>query len=726
MKIKRDQTRTSRTARLRPVLLAALSLWLSVALAPASFANATPQPGSSSSPTALWPKFSKPDKVYVADVGGLNDTDRLTATTLQGIYNGSGQSSRLYLSTGAQDDFWLTQLPAGVQVSHLQPGPSQSVLQMLLTRFGEVIKGAVITNPSNPDTINLATTMAGLDHAIVIDPSQQPLISDLGIKIMRNFDTADFDGVDPVKTYDWGIKHLLPRTTTRMLDVLRGTTPGGSRDYAVATGSFVFSLTSDDAGQKAVLTKILGHIAPNTPILGYVPDENPDVAYISSLGYFLNGSTNSSNLTVWAAMPSPDRLTQPSEPSPIAARPDTVYVAFLVSDGDNLDYMQGTMAKAWQDPDFGAVPEGWTDAPAAAEISPPLMQYYYDHLPENSELVAGPSGIGYATQLTGTNLTAFSRLTGQIMRRQDLHAVDTFERQDQLSQFAKVSGVTAIAAQNPLVAEQLGDTTAMGQASGYLKTAGALYNSISQQTATIKPGKPLFIEPLVDAWTLTPTDVLHIAQQLTLAGQKTGIHYVFTTPTELALTMKQYAAGRTAGLPTANQQSMTGEETLQKPIIDPPFPAIPANVTGPNLITNPSGASGTEGWSVDKLPWVTGQSTVSATSYQGQPAVHWATSGTNGPDWVHYYPLVTNGSAYRFDVDVAGSGQVFLDVYANDDWESLPVKLSSSFQHLTWTVTIPANAPGGQTGAAPQLQVRNSGAGPVSVYLRNARVVQVQ
>lgn len=706
------------------VVLTAAALCLAAVTGVAT-ASAKPRTASANLSTALWPKFSMPRTVYVANTQGLSAADLLTVTTLQGIYNGSEQPGRLYLTSGTQDEFWLSQLPAGVQVEPVAPAPSQSLVQTLLTRFGSAIRGAVVTNPSNPDTVNLATTMAGIDHAVVIDPNQQAMAEALGIKVIYSFDTADFDGVDPVKTYEWGVRHLLPQTSTRMLDVLRGTSPGGSRDYAVATGSFVFSLTSDNADQKAVFTEILAHVAPNTPILGYVPDENPDVAYLSSLGHFLNGSTNSSNLTVWAAMPSPQRLVQPSRPAPIAAEPNTVYVAFLVSDGDNIDYMQGTMAQEWQGPDFGAVPEGWTDAPPAAEIAPPLMEYYYAHLPKNSELVAGPSGIGYATQMTGSDLTEFARLTGQIMRAQDLHTVDTFERQDHLPQFARVSGITGIAAQNPLVEQQMGGATAMGQASGYVKTAAGLFSSISQQSATIKPGRPLFIEPLVDAWTLNPTDVLHIAQQLTLAGQKSGIHYVFTTPTELALTMKRYYAGSSAGLPSANQQSMTGEQTLEAPIIDPPFPSTPTTVTGPNLITNPSGASGTTGWSLDKLPWISGNSSVSATTYQGQPALHWTTSDNNGPDWVHYYPLVTNGQTYKFDVDVAGSGQVFMDVYANDDWETLPVELTSSFQHLTWTVTIPANAPGGQTGAAPQLQVRSSGAGPVSVYFKNASVAAV-
>lgn len=684
--------------------------------------TATSQPADAN---GLWTRFSTPKTVLVASTTGLSSADLLTVTTLQGLYNGAQKSSRLYLSANAQDDAWLTQLPADVQVQQVDPAPDQTLVQTLLARFRDAYRGAVVTNPTNPDTVNLATTLGGLDQLVVIDPDQQAMAEALGIPVSYSFDTADFDGNDPVKTYQWGVDNLLPRTSTTMLAALRGSTVGGSRDYAVATRAFVFNLTTDDADQKALLTTVLAHVGHNTPIIGYVPDENPDVAYLSSLGHFLNGSTNSSNLTVWAAMPTQTRWTQPSEAAPIAAKPNTVYVSFLESDGDNVDFMDATMVKEWQDANFGALPEGWTDAPAAADLAPSWLRYYYAHLPANSELVAGPSGVGYATQLTGADLSQFSKLTGQAMRQQDLHTVDSFERQDQLPAFAKDSGVTGIAATNPLVPEQMGATTAIGQASGYVQTAAGLYNSLSQQSATIQPGRPLFLEPLVDAWTLNPTDVLHVAQQLALAGQQAGIHYVFTTPTELAETVQRYQAGQRAGLPAANVQSMTGEQVLAKPIVGSPFPTIPTTVSGPNLVDNPSGADGTTGWTTDKLGWVGGTSTLSATTYQGGPALRWDNTGNSGPDWAHYYPPVTNGQTYRFDVDVAGTGQVFMDVYANADWQTLPVKLTSSFQHLTWTVTIPANAPGGRTGGAPQLQLRSSGAGPLSVYFTNASVTQV-
>jgi hypothetical protein len=90
---------------------------------------------------------------------------------------------------------------------------------------------------------------------------------------------------------------------------------------------------------------------------------------------------------------------------------------------------------------------------------------------------------------------------------------------------------------------------------------------------------------------------------------------------------------------------------------------------------------------------------------------------------VHTYPAVTDGDTYQFSVQVAGSGQVFLDTYTGaQDVQSPAINLSSAYRTLTWTATIPSDAPGGQTGNAPQLQVREIGLGPVTVHIRNATV----
>lgn len=710
---------STRPRRGRQFLLALSAVCVVLlAMVPRAGADAPSAPAGS----GLWPRFSAPRLVYVVDVQGMSSADLLTAITLEGIYNAQQRSSRLYLIQEPDDEMWLDQIPRPIRVVTLRPPDTGTVLEMLLRRFEPFVNGAIMTNPSNVDTANLATTMAGLDRAIVVSPSQQAMIDALGINVRFSFNTAEFTADNAVQTYQWGVQHLLAQSSNRLLVMLPGNDPYHIRDYAAATGAFMFYLTSTDAAQAPVMNTIIAHTPANTPIMGYIPHEGPDVAGLSSLGHFLNASDFLNNESVWASMPSPSALHASTEPAPIRASGDTVYVAFEVSDGDNAQYMQHRMAHLWQDPNLGAVPEGWTVAPGAIEFDPPMLSYFTGRLPADSELVAGPSGIGYATQMSGSDLDRFASLSGKIMSRDDIHTVDDWEALGDLRPYAEASGLSSISVNAPLAPQQIGGTTAMGQTSGYISSAQQLFCTLLQQSASKQAGQPLFLEPLIDSWDLDPTDVLHVAQQLALAGKASGVHYVFTTPTELALTMRRYYAGQEAGLPTANAQSVTGEQALAKPIIDPPFPSGTVTITGPNLVTNPSGESGTDGWTLaggDRSV----DAALSATTYEGGPALHWTDTITTTQDWIHYYPAVENGQTYTFSVEVAGSGQVFMDVWTgNADLQTIPINLTSSYQRLTWTTTIPSDAPGGQTGQAPQLQVRESGAGPVSAYIRNASV----
>lgn len=664
--------------------------------------------------TELWPRFLTPNKVFVANVKGMSNGDLVTATTLQGIYNAKQEASRLYLSWRPEDGFWTTQIPQSIHVVDISPPDDETMLALLLKRFRSAVKGAIVTDPSNPDTVNLATTMAGLDRAIVINPSQKALAASLGIKILYNFDTSEFTNDDAVQTYQWGIHYLLPQTSTRILTWLPGT-HGGDRDYAVATRSFVFNLTAHASAEKKMIATILAHTADNTPVMGYVPNENQDVAFLSAHGHFLFASDNFSNGSVWASIPIPSSVQESTKPSPIRVQPNTVYVAFLVSDGDNSQYIEHRMTQVWHMSNLGAVPEGWTFAPGMLYFAPTMMRYFNNNLPRNSELDAGGSGIGYVSRMSGAPLSQFGKLTREIMQQEDMKSAYMIEPPTDLKAFAQSCGLPGIVERDPLSETKVGGTIAIGESSGYLKTAHTLFCSLHQQSNTKKIGKPLFLAPQVDAWTLTPTDVLHVAQQLTLAGQRAGYQYVFTTPTELALTMKRYYNNQESGLPLSNNQSMTGAQTLQEPIVGPHYRTQPVDVIGSNLVTNPNGASGTSGWS-----WKSGS--MKEAKYDGGPALHWTSSFRAGESWVQYNirtgPTLRKRHTYTFSVDVAGSGQVFEDIFAAGDSTTLPVNLTSTYQHLTWTLTVPENA------SSVSLQVRESGAGPVSVYIKNASIAE--
>jgi hypothetical protein len=683
-----------------------------------------------------WPKLAPFKTLTVADLTGGTTDEQLAATTLEGAYNQLQGANRLYVvqnpdnTTPPEDQSWLTEgvLPAGDSWSELPgqgSGPAGQ-LDAMLADYGHDIKGAILINPSDSDTINLATTMAGIDDAMVADPSQVPLLKQYGIPVLYSF--ADTTFASSTAAYQWEFTHLFARTNPRDLVMLNPGDYGVLRDYIIATKSFVFYLTTSDSSETPLLNKIIGSRPPGTPIMGYIPDEQPDVADLSSLGDFLNASDDMDNESDWTAVPGPPSLTQPS-PQPVRAGKNTIYVAFMVSDGDNAQFVEHHMFETWAfGTDMGAVPEGWTIAPGLVDYAPSLISWFYKNLPRNSELLAGPSGVGYATQMSGGNLRRFAQLSGAFLGRDTMSTVDFWENPSQIDAYAQASKVPSISVDAPLAYTQQGKTVVLGQTSGYVDPPSALLSTIEQDVLNQPGTSPDFLEPLVDAWNETPQDVLAVAQALASWGQSTGKKVVFTTPSELALTEHAYRNGSGSALPQLNAQAVSGASLLALP----PAGQLqgytpPAGVSGPNLVANPSGQDGTAGWSDTA-------GTLSAGTYQGSPDIAWSVSVGPGANpnpgdpgssnqWAHVYPAVTNGDTYRFTVQVAGSGQLFMDVYnGSTDSQTRAVRLSSSYQTLTWVATIPSGAPTGQTGSAPQLQVREIGLGPVRVHISGATV----
>jgi autotransporter-associated beta strand protein len=73
-----------------------------------------------------------------------------------------------------------------------------------------------------------------------------------------------------------------------------------------------------------------------------------------------------------------------------------VYVAFLLSDGDNLQFDQGDIYSIWKkDPARGTVPVGTSLSPVLQEINTPLLDWYYTNKTANDELVSGPCGFQF-------------------------------------------------------------------------------------------------------------------------------------------------------------------------------------------------------------------------------------------------------------------------------------------------------------------------------------------
>ncbi len=527
---------------------------------------------------SLWIKFSTPKYIDVVNISSCSPNEMLAAVTLQGAYNQLQTATRLYTIQPMQDSiFWLNAIPSNIDVRWLNSKSSNGGLEtlgLLLRQFGRYIKGAIIYDPKNLATIDVATTMAGIDDAMVISPSLKSYVESFGIKILANL--SDYHWKTGADAYEWAIQNLLSKTNSKMLIMVDPANPsypsenGYLKDYAVASKSFVFWFNPIQHPQ--LFSKILSHTPANTPIMGYIPDEGPDVAALSKLGHFLNASDYLSNESVWASMPSPKNLTQPI-PGAIKAEPKTVYLSFMVSDGDNSQYVQHRMMHNWQlnsqelNPFLGKVPMGWTMPPGMIDFAPTIMEYYYRNLPPTNEIDAGPCGVGYATAMEGNNLVQFAKISGEFMRRDDMPVAVYWGNESALDVYATSSNIQGIWwFANPGEYRLVNNTGIFGQTNGYISGIGSMFDTIKDQVQALKnTDKPIFLASYVDGWHLDPLSIYALALKLSYEGKQEGIKYVFVTPGVLFATMKAYHEGKEEGLPLYNSQAISGENLLSEP-----------------------------------------------------------------------------------------------------------------------------------------------------------------
>lgn len=508
------------------------------------------------------------------------------------------------------------------------------------------------------------------------------------------------------------LRNLIASTSTLVTNELSPSSPD-NRDYAVAAKLFTYYLGSDGADEKTLFGNVLNHAAANAPVIGWVKDERQDVSYLSGSGqsHFLVTTNDHKNGSVWASFAAPASLSQPA-PAGIKAANGTIYVAFGMSDGDNVSFMQNQIqSKFTLDQYLGAVPVGWTTNPSSFNFSPNLYSYFYKFLPQSNEMEAGPSGVGYELSETGTNMTTFATQSNQFMTALGMSSVNNWQYNlTDLTSFATTLNlpfvVSTVVSPTPTYTQltSTAGTVIDGQELFYNATPALNISAVQNYVnAHWVSTAPLFINALADNATLAPTDMLYIADQLELDPNKKG-EYVFLTPAEMGLTEANYYNSGSLSA-TSNVQAVSGTTLLA---------SYPVNhmQNGSGLMRARMGA----GWTLA----TTGNHEALVTSqmqYLGFVANLLSTSATTANSVIAQTtltPTIATGWNH-LSVNVAGTGTAKIGVYNGTAWTySSTVTLTAAYQTLQLESTVPAS--GGlfqvilpaQTGAAKVYFINNS------------------
>nr|WP_243864314.1 GxGYxYP domain-containing protein [Paenibacillus castaneae] len=263
----------------------------------------------------------------------------------------------------------------------------------LMEKYHAEIKGVVVYDPEVPDTYNLATTIAGLKNAVVASPSllekltgapyQLPVLEDLRGKFSTN-----------IEVYNHLYDKYWSKTTHRVLVGLTPDLKTNLREYAIGIQAAVVWLNPAVPEEEQLLNKFMKDMPYGSGLyLGWWPDEGIGVSKTSEFGLATVAADYSSNLSVLSG--TSRKITPPPKPPMKPPLENKVYVTYILSDGDNLQYMEGAFKEFWASPNRGEVPLGWTVSPLMADAMPGVLDYLNRTATENDVLVSGPTGMGY-------------------------------------------------------------------------------------------------------------------------------------------------------------------------------------------------------------------------------------------------------------------------------------------------------------------------------------------
>jgi hypothetical protein len=332
----------------------------------------------------------------------------LVLRTIQGIVNRTS-STKLYLlnlayTPGATyyeqnlEQWFLDDgiVPAGITrtTATLDNTKTYPALHYLLNTYGSLITGKVLISDitqnasgyyaGNDDQLFAAITACGQLDAIPTSVSLASYLASNGYSLTTR---EDITGLTGTAAWSWALANYFQPDTTRAFigrhhmgtdEELRPHYPVTQVEYFIATRAFVDTLDSNNATERSMLSQLYNatNYPLGTPSAGRTKeDRNPgDRGALGYPHFHLHGP----NFTVHSSLPSvPSSITSAPQPQ---ARPydnNDVFVAFYVTDGDNISF--SNYRHYWRfrnSPDKGTRPITFGISPILFDLNPELLKYY--------------------------------------------------------------------------------------------------------------------------------------------------------------------------------------------------------------------------------------------------------------------------------------------------------------------------------------------------------------
>lgn len=346
--------------------------------------------------------------VEVLAANELTDAELAFALSVQGVLNRKGHKVFIDIDS---------------YMAYLTEEYKYVSLWELTERYASEFDGAAVYDLNCNDVgINMAATISAAYDIVGAPRELDQKTAALGIK--RVCDLADITGSPAERqraVFD-AVYPKLKRTALIHQVVKAGNFHLRLRDFGIKNG-WACIYTSESEEDRDFRRYVLEKLDRNIPIYGWNDDEIAFIKDISVYGDYAvptDWSCNHSYFNAGGAI----RQKRKN----IAPRPNKHYVALVVSDGDNVQWLERDFAF---DGMFGQRQRSerdyklnWTFAPTLVRLCPAAAERIYGGA-KSDYFICGVSGIGYANCLSypRDRLDEFTAQTAQAMAESDLQAV---------------------------------------------------------------------------------------------------------------------------------------------------------------------------------------------------------------------------------------------------------------------------------------------------------------
>ena len=358
-----------------------------------------------------------PKKLYIISENDMTKAEQTMITTLQGIVS-SKSNEQIYILSDSEPDYklWLEDLKKNYNVKYkLIKDPWK-----LLKIFKSYVDGYILYTTFNPPSINNACSLASLKNSLAIDEAIEEKVKEQGLtKLVK--DCRDTDKYWAFNTlWNSGLNH------STVIEISPDK-PLALRDYAITSKSLVFY--EDNVNDFSFRESIFKSMDDNGHCLGWGPDEHTNVTIASKHGIDVTAADWSYNLSVLSSYTSIPRKQK--QESNFKGEDGVHYVTFIMSDGDNQQWMLGSnySSKNWfGSPYRGDFNLGWSINKSLYYLAPTVFHKYYESAGSSKyfdNFVTSPSGNGYMypSKFPINKLDSYTNTLSEYMKKVDQNYV---------------------------------------------------------------------------------------------------------------------------------------------------------------------------------------------------------------------------------------------------------------------------------------------------------------